>query len=166
MQRASVTGLVISGYGLSAFLFSTISHVFFAGSASPLLLILALGSSFPMIIGFFFVRPVPLPEEDSDTDSSACEHRNDSYTPLLTHDPDTNGQDDNDDARIGVEVNPSSPSRSQHCETSSRSLSSDAGMPPNVHGRKLWCSSDFWLLCTILTIRTFPLLIQQSLFIF
>ena len=28
-------GLVISGYGLSVFLFSTISHVFFTGSASP-----------------------------------------------------------------------------------------------------------------------------------
>jgi hypothetical protein len=164
-QRASATGLVISGYGLSAFLFSTISHAFFADSASPLLLVLSLGSSFPMILGFFFVRPVPLPEEElnrevySETNSSAYEQRNSSYTPLLN--PHINGQDDNDDTRTGVELSPTL--RSQNCETSSRNLSRGAamapGMLPNVHGKKLWCSSDFWLLCGIVSIRTFPLLI-------
>ena len=161
-QRASTTGLVISGYGLSAFLFSTISHLFVAGSASPLLLILSLGSSFPMILGFFFVRPVPLPEEElnrqvySETSSSAHEQRNSTagYTPLLIHDPNVDEQGD-DDARIGVELNPS-----QNRETSRRrSLSRGAAMAPdilpNVHGMKLWCSSDFWLLCSILSIRAF-----------
>ena len=168
-QRASTTGLVISGYGLSAFLFSTISHIFFAGSVSPLLLVLSLGSSFPMILGFFFVRPIPLPEEElnrevySETSPSACEQRNSSsYTPLL--DLHINGQDDDDDdARIGVEPNPSL--RSQNCETS-RSLSSGAAMAPdmlpNVYGMKLWCSIEFWLLCCILTIRTFPYLFTIS----
>ena len=42
-QRTSMTGLIISGFGLLAFLISTI---FFAGSAS-LLLLLSWGSSFP-----------------------------------------------------------------------------------------------------------------------
>ena len=164
-QRASTTGLVISGYGLSAFLFSTISHLFVAGSASPLLLILSLGSSFPMILGFFFVRPVPLPEEElnrqvySETSSSTHEQRNSTagYAPLLIHDPNIDEQED-DDARIGVELNPSL--HSQNRETSRRrSLSRGEAMAPdmlpNVHGLKLWCSSDFWLLCSILSIRAF-----------
>jgi hypothetical protein len=63
-QRASTTGLVISGFGLSAFFFSSISHLLFAGNTSALLLLLALGTSLPMIVGFFFVRPIPLPERE------------------------------------------------------------------------------------------------------
>ena len=157
----------MSGYGLSAFLFSTISHIFFAGSASPLLLLLSLGSSFPMIVGFFFVRPVPPSEEElnrevySETRSSVYEQRSSesSHTPLLNYDPHISGQED-DDARLGVEPNPSL--RSQNCETSRRSLSCDAvvtlDMSPNVHGKKLWCSSDFWLLFVNFSIRTFAFL--------
>ena len=161
-QRASTTGLVISGFGLSAFLFSTISHIFFAGSVSSLLLVLSFGSSFPMILGFFFVRPIPLPEEElnrevySETRSSVYEERNSSHTPLLIHDSHMSGQV-NDNDRIGVEPNP--PLASQNYETSRRNSGRDAAMTPdmfpNVHGMKLWCSSDFWLLSSILLIRTF-----------
>jgi hypothetical protein len=118
-----------------------------------------------MILGFFFVRPVPLPEEElnrevySETSSPTYEQRDSSHTPLLNHDIQINEQDD-DDARIGVEPNPSL--RSQNCETSRRSLSRGAamaiGMLPNVHGMKLWCSGDFWLLFGIHSIRTFACL--------
>ncbi|KAI0688651.1 MFS general substrate transporter [Cytidiella melzeri] len=59
--RATVTGLVISGFGLSAFLFSTIAHFMFPGNTSDFLLLLAIGTSLPMVLGFFFVRPIPLP---------------------------------------------------------------------------------------------------------
>lgn len=113
-----------------------------------------------MILGFFFVRPVPLPEEEldrevySETRSPAYEQRNDSHTPLLNHDLHINRQDD-DGARISVELNPSL--RSPNRETSRRSLSRGAAMVldmlPNIHGKRLWCSSDFWLLCAILSIR-------------
>jgi hypothetical protein len=161
--------LVISGYGLSAFLFSSISHVYFAGSASPLLLLLSLGSSFPMILGFFFVRPIPLPEEElnrdvySETNFPGYEQLNSSYTPLL--DPHINEQDDNDDTRMGVELTGSPTLHSQNCETSGRNLSRGAArapdMLPNAHGIELWCSGDFWLLCGIVSIRTFPLLIYN-----
>ena len=123
-----------------------------------------------MILGFFFVRPVPLPEEElnrgvySET-SSAYDQRNISYTPLLDFDPHINGQDD-DDTRIGVELSPSL--RSQNRETSRGSLSLEPDMTfdmsPNVYGKKLWCSSDFWLLFAILSIRTFNCLLQ-SLFV-
>ena len=141
----------------------------FAGSASSLLLLLSLGSSFFMVLGFFFVRPVPLPEEElnredySVTSSSAYDQRNGSYTPLLDYDPHGNEQDD-DDARI--ELSPSS--RSQSRETSRGSLSRGAtmafDMSPNIYGKKLWCSSDFWLLFGILSICMFACLLQ-SLFI-
>ena len=111
-QQASTTGLIISGFGLSAFLFSTISHVFFADSTSQLLLLLSWGSSFTMVLGFFFVCPIPLPEEELnpkgflETISLVYEQHNSSHTPLLIHDPHINGHA-NDDAQIGVEPNPS-----------------------------------------------------------
>lgn len=58
-SRATVTGLVISGFGLSAFLFSSIAHLFFPGNTSDFLLLLALGTSIPPLIGMFFIRIVP-----------------------------------------------------------------------------------------------------------
>lgn len=60
IQRATTTGIVISGFGLSAFFFSTIAHVLYPGDTSSFLLLLALGTSLPMVIGFFFVRPMPI----------------------------------------------------------------------------------------------------------
>ena len=140
----------MSGYGLSAFLFSTISHIFFVGNASPLLLLLSLGTSFPMILGFFFARPVPIPEEEpnrefySETGSSAYEQRNStgSGTPLL-----------NDDDELSPSL------RSHDFETSgSRGVSTALDTLPNVYGKKLWCSSEFWLLFSIHSIRTFTFL--------
>ena len=82
----------------------------------------------------------------SETSSLAYEQHNNSQTRLLNHDLLIDGQDD-DDARIGVEFNSL---RSQNAETSWRSLSRGAtialDMLPNINGKKLWCSSDFWLL--------------------
>jgi hypothetical protein len=122
-----------------------------------------------MILGFFFVRPVTvsLPEDElnrevhSETSSSAYDQRNSSRTPLLNHDLHINRQDD-DDARIVVEPNPSL--RPQNCEASRRSsirggaMAATLDILPNVHGKKLWCSSDFWLLFGIHSIRTFTCL--------
>jgi hypothetical protein len=51
----------MSGFGLSAFFFSSISHTLFPGNTSDFLLVLGLGTSIPMIFGFFFVRKIPLP---------------------------------------------------------------------------------------------------------
>lgn len=56
-----MNGVVISGFGLSAFLFSTMAHVAFPGNTSDFLLILAVGTALPMVLGFFLVRPIPLP---------------------------------------------------------------------------------------------------------
>ncbi|KAJ3854602.1 major facilitator superfamily domain-containing protein [Lentinula lateritia] len=102
--RGSTTGLVISGFGLSAFLFSAIAHLVFPGNTSSFLLLLSLGTSFPMLVGFIFVQPIPLPPSEAhheylDVDQaeadaaslapsilSAPAHENDSRTHLLTHD--------------------------------------------------------------------------------
>ncbi|KAJ3483194.1 hypothetical protein NLI96_g6485 [Meripilus lineatus] len=59
--RTVSTSLVLSGFGLSAFVFSTLAHVAFPGDTSSFLLVLAIGTSLPMILGFFFVKPIPLP---------------------------------------------------------------------------------------------------------
>ncbi|EIN04341.1 MFS general substrate transporter [Punctularia strigosozonata HHB-11173 SS5] len=60
-HRAAATGIVISGFGLSAFFFSTIAHTLFPGNTSDFLLVLALGTSIPMVLGLFFLRYIPLP---------------------------------------------------------------------------------------------------------
>ncbi|EJD00756.1 MFS general substrate transporter [Fomitiporia mediterranea MF3/22] len=66
-MRASATGLVISGFGLSAFFFSALARILYPDDTSSFLLVLALGTSCPMILGFFFVRPIPLPSDSDDS---------------------------------------------------------------------------------------------------
>ncbi|KAE9405843.1 MFS general substrate transporter [Gymnopus androsaceus JB14] len=76
--RGSTVGIVVSGFGLSAFIFSFIAHHAFPGETSFLLLTLALGTALPMLIGFLFVRPIPLEEPPEVFPSEP-----DSQTPLL-----------------------------------------------------------------------------------
>lgn len=189
-MRASTTGLVISGFGLSAFLFSTISHLFYTGNTSSFLFLLSMGTAFPMIMGFFLVRPIPLPpsKERLHTDiedprdaaiSSGLAHDDNSHTRLLGGDSDDNLNSDGeaDDqgsyyaqyttaADAGAVLPPYasrseeddrtlelSPSRHQH----GRSLSLSQGAEsldelPNVYGKRLWKSGDFWLLFSILSV--------------
>jgi hypothetical protein len=94
----------MAGFGLSAFFFSSISHILFPGNTSDFLLVLTLGTSLPMVLGFFFVRLIPLPtdgitsvEDGSPTDyqplSASADadefphrmHRSSSSAPLLFH---------------------------------------------------------------------------------
>src|SRR5882757_7119254 len=67
----------MSGFGLSAFFFSSISHTLFPGNTSDFLLVLALGTAIPMIFGFFFVRIIPLPSHGTAVEAG-------SYQPLAT----------------------------------------------------------------------------------
>ncbi|WVQ97537.1 hypothetical protein IAU59_004651 [Kwoniella sp. CBS 9459] len=57
--RASATGTVLAGFGLSAFLFSSLGQVFFRGDAGGLLALLAGGTGIPMLIGAIYISPVP-----------------------------------------------------------------------------------------------------------
>lgn len=65
LQRATTTGIVISGFGLSAFLFSTVAHVIYPGNTSEFLLVLAIGTSLPMVLGLFLIRPIPFAQQKS-----------------------------------------------------------------------------------------------------
>ena len=181
-QRGSTTGLVISGYGLSPFIFTSISHFFLAGNTSAFLLLLALGTSVPMIMGFFLVRPIPLEVHGtSDREShdalegisSALEPHDSSHTPLLDHDFTAGLHSHSAVLRAGTKSGPieeeyaldDMPFRSADnvfMPLSSRPQSSDRDVTVitistdpklNLHGRQLWTSSDFWLLFTILAIR-------------
>ncbi len=116
--------MVLSGFGLSAFLFSSIAHVVFPGDTSEFLLVLAIGTSLPMILGFFLVRAIPLPhsegrravetghdnDDDNDDDdafsaiSPAIFHReNNSHTHLLaphTHHHHNSDEEDSSDEEL------------------------------------------------------------------
>ena len=72
----------MSGFGLSAFFFSSISHILFPGNTSDFLLVLGLGTSVPMIFGFFFVRRIPLPSHGAGTAIGVG--LSDHYQPLST----------------------------------------------------------------------------------
>lgn len=89
------------------------AHVIFPGDTSSLLLLLSLGTSLPMIVGFFLIRPIPLPASEANPpperraslsdipydgfsrtagvdgvfhgDTVIYDRVNDSHTPLLSH---------------------------------------------------------------------------------
>ncbi|KAF4600466.1 MFS transporter superfamily protein [Pleurotus pulmonarius] len=173
--RASTTGLVISGFGLSAFIFSTVAHIVFPGDTSSFLLLLSVGTALPMILGFFLVRPIPLPpdphthehpvvEGDADAIEAAAvifQHEDNSSTHLLFQD-DSDDSDPSDtsvyDGGNALELSRSlSPETYHHRSISSstrRSLSSHKEHvegPPNIHGFGLWKRGDFWLLFSMLS---------------
>ncbi|KAI0655262.1 MFS general substrate transporter [Cubamyces menziesii] len=204
--RATANGIVISGFGLSAFLFSTIAHTFFPGNTSSFLLVLAIGTALPMILGFLFVRPIPPPHIDSTrrledgTPVSPADYgvgeglgtgspttysvENTSHTHLLARDED----EEDEDARTpaieleeeeplvssthaqatsdyvvpgqvdSVALSPTHAGLTRHRSHSSRSISrrsiqthldKTADGQPNIHGKRLFKTLDFWLLFTI-----------------
>ncbi|GLB43770.1 putative nodulin-like [Lyophyllum shimeji] len=136
--RATTTGLVISGFGLSAFLFSTVSRVAFPGDTSSFILLLTLGTSIPMILGYFLVRPIPLP-------------------PIVSAKIVAQGAQNVHEASDQLETE-SSPllASSQDVLQASVQLSGRAaiskGLAPNVFGHELFASTDFWLLFTMLAL--------------
>ncbi|EJU05967.1 MFS general substrate transporter [Dacryopinax primogenitus] len=72
--RASATAIVLSGFGLSAFVFSTLAATLFPGETSAFLLTLALGTSTSMLIGYFTVKPVPPHHQALEEPPYAREH--------------------------------------------------------------------------------------------
>ncbi|KIY63648.1 MFS general substrate transporter [Cylindrobasidium torrendii FP15055 ss-10] len=133
--RASATGIVMSGFGLSAFVFSTLAHFVFPGDTSTFLIVLALGTSLPMIAGFFLIRPIPLPPTETTT-----RRRRDSSEPLLSERPNF----DREIEDVAVDGQEESPATKVH--TTDNHLEH-----PNIYGLELWKNIDFWLLFLILT---------------
>ncbi|KAF5337303.1 hypothetical protein D9611_002979 [Ephemerocybe angulata] len=188
-MRGITTGLVISGFGLSAFLFSTISRSFFAGNTSSFLFLLAVGTASPMILGFFLIKPIPLPPHEKRPHShepvperaeSGILERNDSRSPLLSGRGDEDDDEEDDSAppsprgyvaeaglspdhrrrERDVELSPQRHLRSlpedverpTHTRDMSRGAALAHDVLPNIYGMKLWKSSDFYLLFSILSL--------------
>ncbi|KAJ7775723.1 major facilitator superfamily domain-containing protein [Mycena maculata] len=162
--RATTTGLVLSGFGLSAFFFSTLAHMLFPGDTSSFLLLLAGGTALTTVIGFFLVRAIPLAAAETEhVDFAAVaaeaeatlfshDHDDPSEVPLLAGAPADAEEEYVPDAR-GIELSPPrslSTGRESHSRSRSRSKH-DALEGPNIHGRALWLNPDFWLLFVILS---------------
>ncbi|KAK0492757.1 major facilitator superfamily domain-containing protein [Armillaria luteobubalina] len=178
--RASTTGVVLSGFGLSAFLFSSIAHFAFPGDTSSFLLVLSLGTALPEVVGYFFIRPIPLPASEQryvpEEDAEAVPyHENSSRTRLLVSEdedhvilhhasPTTPAKDFIPGAADDLELSPSrsmSPPQINIPRNRSRSSGRSFSLagrslmyekPPNIYGRKLWCTLEFWLMCSILSL--------------
>ncbi|KIK95478.1 hypothetical protein PAXRUDRAFT_826958 [Paxillus rubicundulus Ve08.2h10] len=166
-SRATTIGLVISGFGLSAFLFLTIAQVFFPGDTSAFLLVLALGTAIPMLVGLFIVRPVPLPPPSSKTRHDTT---TEGHNPILIGDAGVFIADP-EEAEINAEETDSAPLLSHEYESSSYHLpetssaiemsppqspncgwGEDKDGMPNIHGKQLWLTPDFYLILTIMGI--------------
>ncbi|KAF7322348.1 NmrA domain-containing protein [Mycena chlorophos] len=137
--RATTTGIVLSGFGLSAFFFSTLAHFFFPGDTSSFLLVLSAGTAFTTIVGFFFVRAIPLAAADmehmvvavagtAEAEATIFNHPDESHTPLLDETRTPDGDDQS------------------HSRSRSRSIKADAIDGANIYGKALWVNPDFWLL--------------------
>ena len=169
-QRASVTSLVVAGFGLSAFFFTTLSSTLLRSTTSTFLLVLAMGTSCLMLLGFLVVRPVSLPKqgssqlEDSDEPalSPGLQHRDHSQTPLLNDDSikvryvrtdvTTDGEHSNSVGEV-MEATRSVPVSGQEHSTAL-----------NVYGKALLNNLDFWLLFSISSMRMF--LLQLYIYIY
>ncbi|KAK7053757.1 NmrA domain-containing protein [Favolaschia claudopus] len=149
--RATTTGIVLSGFGLSAFFFSTLAHIFFPGDTSSFLLLLSLGTALTTFIGLFLVRSIPLSASEDDdhtiiptvaaeAEATIFHHGDDIHTPLL----------DGDSAAPSSPLMEDSPSASRSRSASHRRSISRSKQEAleglNVYGRALWTSPDFWLL--------------------
>lgn len=133
-----------------------------------------------MIIGFFLVRPIPLPIYESvssvehgvvsvaPADALAIfQHENASQTPLLFTAEEPPSPSDAPLSSTSLEL---SPTRSSVSETNHRRSRSHIHPPsfgnavkmletlPNIHGKQLWMSGDFWLIFVIMSLCASPLL--------
>ncbi|KAK7438917.1 hypothetical protein VKT23_017844 [Stygiomarasmius scandens] len=129
-MRGSTVGLVVSGFGLSAFVFSFIARQAFPGETSLLLFTLSLGTALPMLLGFLVVRPIPLP---------APELFPNSRTPLLSH---------------NEESTPSQRPDSTSANSNSLRRKNKFRRPllEHIYGRNLFTSLDFWILFSIFSL--------------
>ncbi|PWN25833.1 MFS general substrate transporter [Jaminaea rosea] len=66
-QRGSATATVLAGFGLSAFMYSTLSHELFPGNTGDYLMLLAFGSSLSFLVGAVLIQIIaPSPAEEAD----------------------------------------------------------------------------------------------------
>lgn len=166
--RASATGAVLAGFGLSAFVFSTLGHVLFHGEAGGLLLVLSWGTMLPDLVGSFMVRPYPPHEDESDDDEHEDEDDEAAIVrqvslgiePGLDITPSRSRERDLD-VEMADEAGPADPllARSPRTPRTPRTprkrRSSTASLPPTeIHmgPRDLFRCTDFYILFAILAL--------------
>ncbi|KAF8812676.1 MFS general substrate transporter [Phlegmacium glaucopus] len=158
--RASTTGLVLAGFGLSAFFFTILSNIFFNSTASTFLLTLALGTSSMMVLGFVLVRPVPLPEQaisqllegDDDVRESllpAPQHHNHGRATLLNDEIMKDGHARYTRTDIDIDGEHSNSVGGMMEVTRSIQASDRKRNMVNIYGKALCRCLDFWLLLSI-----------------
>lgn len=170
----------MSGFGLSAFFFSSLSHTLFPGNTSDFLLVLALGTAIPMIFGFFFVRVIPLPSHGAAavgvgsssnyqplaTSVDSDEHRHyGSGSKLLQYQSDEEEsrepmlQPDHEPSSNSIELfsssrfhNHNTPSSKSHPIEEPQSEDVVEGRGADLYRWTLFKSIDFWIMCTMHTL--------------
>jgi hypothetical protein len=150
--RATASGVVLAGFGLSAFTFSTIGHMLFSGDAGGLLLLLALGCSAPMLLGSLIIKEVsPKMEEGYER---------------VADGPEIIFDEDNDDELYQTRPNSIELSRSRspaphprhpynHTPIPKRRVSSlpvSTSSSPDFSPMQLITNPDFHALCAVLAI--------------
>ena len=163
-------------FGLSAFAFSILGHTLFPGDTASLLLTLSIGTSLPMVLGFFFVRPIPLPS-DHEEHGSESPAGQDSHTPLLAGQEtfehlervDTNSgsnakllpTDPSHNSVLSDYASRGSPNSTPLIRVPSTSslrerpsvVQKSKTVDPKIRGMGLAMSVDFWLLFTTTVLR-------------
>lgn len=173
MQRGTITGLVLSGFGLSAFFFAAVASIAFPGNTSALLLVLALGTAMPMLLGLVIVRQIPLPPPSTTLGIEGCLHGHEEYQPIPSGDAALFIRESDDhtslldptehvheasnyhipESSTAVElVSDQIASRGSSVrKTTSRAKPVHDG--PNVYGKQLWLTPDFYLIFALMSLR-------------
>ena len=159
VKRATANGIVISGFGLSAFFFSTVATLFFHGDPSSLLLLLAFGTALPMVLGFFVVKPIPLPTDESLESGlfpdSAVATSEILYSAIPANEAEPSPAETlNKPARMSRDTSRthlvSHDSPSAHSQRSpprdQAHAASSPGANVDLHGKAMFRGLDFWLL--------------------
>jgi hypothetical protein len=184
LQRGTTTGLVLSGFGLSAFFFATIASLAFPGDTSALLLVLALGTAMPMLLGLVIVRQVPLPPVSSklgvegglrgregyqpipSNEAAVFIGENGSHAPLL--DPTSEHEQEVSNYHVpesstAVELLQDRSSSKGSRTTRSVSRGKPVHDGPNIYGKQLWLTPDFYILFVIMSLREWSFLLFDIL---
>lgn len=74
-RRGTATALVLSGFGLSAFFYSSLSHLLFPGSTGDYLLLLAGGSMASTLIGLGLIKIFPSTDASDEYDEGRARQR-------------------------------------------------------------------------------------------
>jgi hypothetical protein len=171
-SRGTITGLVLSGFGLSAFFFAAVASIAFPGNTSALLLVLALGTAMPMLLGLVIVRQIPLPPPSTTLSIEGGLHGREEYQPipsgdaaLFIRESDSHTSLLDPTERVHEASNYHVPESSTAVELvsdqivsrgSSLRRSTSRAKPvhdgPNIYGKQLWLTPDFYLIFVIMSL--------------